>query len=93
MKKKETVHVGAKVKKAPLFTITIKTEHAQYNGEGVTALDALKAIPAIEVVTSSELVIAHGDKRKEMLFSGQQLKRLLNEYNMEVLLNDLVLGL
>lgn len=93
MKKETSEKVVKKVKKAPLFTIKITTEHAEYHGEGVTALDALKAVPPIELVTSSNLVITHGDKSKEMLFSGQQLKRLLNEYNMEVLVNDLVLGM
>lgn len=82
-----------KVKKADLFTITITTEHATYKGEGVTALDALKAIPVPELITSSTVVISHGGASKDMLYSGGQIKRLLNPYNMEILINDLAAGL
>ncbi len=97
MKEKTPKKMGAvsvkKTKAAPLFTIKITTEHGEYDGSGATALDALKAIPAIEVVTSSTVVITHGKESKEMVFSGQQIKRLLNPYNMEVLINDLQLGM
>lgn len=80
-------------KAADLFTIVITTEHGTYKGEGATALDALKAVPMPEIITSSTVVISHGGASKDMLYSGAQLKRLLNTYNMEVLINDLAAGL
>ena len=80
-------------KKPDVFIIVITTEHATYKGEGATALEAMQAVPMPELITSSTVVITHGEATKDMLFSGMQLKRILNPYNMEVLVNELAAGM
>ncbi len=78
------------------FVITIKIDSRTYEGRGSTALEALRAIPAPsnDLISSGSVSISHGDKRKDdIFFPTIQLRRLLNPYNMEVLINDLALGL
>jgi hypothetical protein len=79
----------------PLFTITVQIEHMTYEGEGDTALKALQAVPvpANDLISSGSVLIEHGENYKEMFFNSVQMKRLLNPYNMEVLINDLAAGL
>lgn len=75
------------------FVITITIENVVYEGKGATALAALQAIPTPELITTGTLVIVHGDKKKEMLYPGQQLKRLFNPYNQDFLVNDIIFGM
>lgn len=84
---------AAPKKKVDLFTIVITTEHGTYKGEGATALEAMQAVPIPEIITSSTVVISHGENTKDMLYSGIQLKRLLNPYSMDVLVNELQAGM
>ena len=77
----------------PEFTITVKIENGIYEGKSATALEALQTVPIPELISTGTLTISHGDKTKEMLFSGQALKRIFNPYHQELLVNDLILGL
>lgn len=80
---------------SPEFIITVTINDSVYQGTGATALEALQSVPAPtnDLITTGSVRIEHGDKSKEMLFPSMQLKRLLNPYNMEVLVNDLQEGL
>lgn len=77
------------------FVITITIDNLSYQGTGVTALDALRAVsaPTIDLISSGSVYIEHNGKSKDMFFSTLQMRRLLNPYNMEVLINDLQEGL
>ncbi len=81
--------------KEPEFTIIIKIDGATFTGTGATGLKALQSIvpPTNDMISTGTVTISHGDKSKEMLFPTAQLRRLLNSYNQEVLVNDLLLGL
>ncbi len=95
-KTKEVKEVKAVEKEvAPEFRIVVKIDAATYEGSGATGLEALRAIvpPTNDLISTGTVTISHGDKSKEMLFPTKQLRRLLNKYNQEVLINDLLFGL
>lgn len=79
----------------PKFKFVITIEDRVYTGEAATALDALQAIsaPDLELISAGSVVVSHGDKGKEMFFSGIQMKRLFNPYNQEVLSSELASGM
>ncbi len=81
--------------KEPEFTIVVNIDGAVFKGEGATGLEALQAVksPTNDLISTGSVTITHGDKQKVMLFPTQQLRRLLNPYNQEILINDLVAGL
>ena len=80
---------------ASSFFITIKSDNHAFSGVGETALDALRSVrpPSLDLIGSGSLTIVHGDKSKEMYFSGIQLKRILNPDNQQVLIQELAQGL
>ena len=77
------------------FVITVTIEQSVYQGTGSTALEALQSVPApsLDLISSGSVRIEHGEKFKEMFFNTLRLKRLLNPYNMDSLINDLSEGL
>lgn len=77
------------------FVITINIENAEYVGRGATALEALQNVPAptLDFISSGNVTITRGGKSRDMFFATMPMKRLLNPYNMEVLANDLAVGL
>ena len=90
----------AQLKAAPIvpqdeFIVTVRIENSVYQGTGATALEALQSVPAptLDLISAGSVRIEHGDKHKEMFYATMPMKRLLNPYNMEVLINDLALGL
>ncbi len=95
MAPKKTVQKIVTEETAPAFTITVKIDNAVYTGTGETALQALQAVPtpSLDLISTGTVTVTHGDKTKELLFPGMQLKRLLNPYNQAVLVNDLVAGM
>ncbi len=90
-----TIKAKPEVKKEPEFTVVVKIDSATFEGKGATCLEALRAIkpPTNDLISTGTVTITHGNKSKEMLFPTQQLRRLLNPYNQEVLVNDLTFGL
>ncbi len=93
--KPKTKAVKVAAPKATEFVITVKIDNAMYQGTGITALEALRAVPApsSDLISSGSVRIEHGGKNKEMFFPTMQLRRLLNPHNMEVLINDLQEGM
>jgi hypothetical protein len=77
------------------FTIAIKIDDATYQGEGVTALEALQAVPHIplDFISTGTVTVTKGEHAREMLYSTIQLKRLLNPFHQEVLAHILVEGM
>lgn len=76
------------------FIITVKIDNAVYSGAGMTPLEALRSVPtpSNDLISTGTVTIEQGPKNRELLFPTMQLKRLLNPYHQEVLINDLMAG-
>ncbi len=77
----------------PNFSVTIKTNHDTYEGEGETAVEALRSIPKpFKVMWRATVTVKSGEKKIETLMYPVRLKRLFyNKMFQEIMMNKLTL--
>ena len=75
-----------------LFKISIKLGNVILNGEGLTALEALRNIPVPnKITTKGILTISQGDKKKELVYAVPKLKRLFYPNAQSILIKYLAM--
>ena len=82
------------VLKESLFVFSLDMGGQILEGEGVTALEALRAIPVpTKIMSKGVLTITQGDKKKVMLFMPPRLKRLFYHQAQPIIIKWLVSGM